>query len=134
VKHFRRTEGRFPLEAALVHARNLIDFFWTPTNKRKAHSDGIYAAHFYRPARAWQRLLANGTQRPSQLYDALSAQVAHISVMRSRRDVVVSFSAEELDRLASDLELVWNQFLAGLGTTRWRSRLQTRAGKWRQAK
>ena len=31
VKHFRRTEGRFPLEAALVHARNLIDFFWTPT-------------------------------------------------------------------------------------------------------
>ena len=43
---FARNNRRFDLEAALVHARNLTEFFWVPSNRRRPHSNGIYAAHY----------------------------------------------------------------------------------------
>ena len=132
-KQFGTTNRRFPLEAALVHARNLIDFFWSPTKDRKPHRDGVYAAHFYRSVANWREVRKGVSERPSQLYDALSAQVVHISTKRTQRDVVVSFSPDEVDRLTSDLEAVWRRFLDNLAGTQWRRRLQRRAARWRQA-
>ena len=130
---FRQTEGRFPLEAALVHARNLIDFCWTPTNKRRAHPDGVYAANFFKPG-VWKTRIRAVPSRPSQLYEALSAQLVHISVKRNHRDVIVDFTEERVDRLLRDLEAVWRLFLECLANTQWHDRIQRRAAKWSQVK
>jgi hypothetical protein len=133
-KQFRKTERRFDVEAALVHARNLIDFYWSPSNARARHPNGVYAVDYYQPATEWKTQLCSKSQYPSQLYDALSARVVHVSVERTRRDVTVAFPPDTVDRLVRDLEDVWKLFMGELVGTKWQALFQRRAAKWRQAK
>jgi hypothetical protein len=103
----KRSGRRFDLEAALVHARSLTDFFWRRTN----HSDGVYALHYdegWAPGRHGQL--------PRMRYEAMSAQLAHISTKRST-------SAKDLTRevpaIAADLLTVWDRWRTSLDGTEW---------------
>lgn len=131
VQKFGRTRGRLDLEAALVHIRNLVDFFWAPSTSRCVHVDGVYAAHFVPDLAAWKQIRGAAPQGPNQRYDALCAQVAHISVRRNQRDVVTDFSAE-ISGLGEDLSVVWDRFLGAIKGTEWHRRFVRRAAKWRQ--
>ena len=79
---YSRGEGRpFTLEAALIHARNLTEFFWP--RGRNLHDAAVYAAH-YLPPKGWpiQRL----PQSPDKAYREINAQLAHVSTKRSRSE------------------------------------------------
>jgi hypothetical protein len=127
---FSQHDRRFDLEAALLHARNLTDFFWTPCGSRRAHRDGVYAVDFFGDPRAWRTRRSALPQQPNERYDALSAQLAHISIKRNQRDVVVDFE-RALQRIVADLGTVWDCFLAALAGTDWPTRFRRRQLRWR---
>lgn len=129
---FEKNSRRFDLEAALTHARNLIEFFWAPSKSMRPHPDGVYAVH-YIPTRRWSDLRAPCAVRPSQHYDALCAQLSHISVRRSRRDVRVDFG-KMLPVLVADLEAIWCVFTSELQTTRWAAAMKRSIARWHKAK
>lgn len=120
----------FDLEAALIHARNLTEFFWAPTNDMRPHPDGVYAIHYVPPDR-WRALMRNVSVRPSQDYSAMCAQLSHISVKRSRRDLRVNF-ARKVGVLKSDLEEIWSVFKFELEGTRWATTLRRATERWRK--
>ena len=113
------TDARWDdLEVVLLHARNLIDFFWPETGRRRAHPDGIYAVHYVAD---WPGARSLPT-RPSELYSALSAQLAHISVRRTQPNVVRDFEVE-IHQLAADLTVTRNAWFAALAGSDWESRI-----------
>src|SRR3990172_7908706 len=103
--HFTNRSRHFDLEAALLHARNLTEFFWAPSARHPPHNDGVYAVH-YVPQHRLKALRGSFPQRPNQHYVPLCAQLSHISVRRSRRDLTVDFS-RLVGPLALDLNAVW---------------------------
>ena len=105
---------RFDLEATLTHARNLVDFFWTPSGKRQPHRNGVYAIHYLPASVEWKAIRTSLPRFPSEKYEAMSAQLAHVSTSRSKRNAA-DFEAE-IERIASDLKAVW---------TRWREELDS---------
>jgi hypothetical protein len=108
---------RLSLEAALVHARNFVDFFWSPIRKRRIDKDGVYAWHF---VAGWKDSVGTLPSRPNELYSPRSAQLAHISIRRTSASTT-NFAVELL-QLASDLTIVWVKWRAALDST-WRARL-----------
>ncbi len=129
---FAQNSRRFDLEAALTHVRNLIEFFWAPSGSMRPHPNGVYAVHYITRSR-WQTLRAPCSVRPSQHYDVLCAQLSHISIRRSSRDVQVNFG-KTLPVLVSDLETVWCVFTNELQATEWASRLNRAIARWHRAK
>jgi hypothetical protein len=63
---FAAQRRQFDLEAALVHARNLTEFFWAPTNDMRPHPDGVYAIHYVAPDR-WRALMKNVSGVPASI-------------------------------------------------------------------
>jgi hypothetical protein len=103
----KRGRRRFDLEAALIHARNLTDFFWLKTT----HCDGVYARHY---DETWGP--GSHSQLPSMRYDAMSAQLAHIS---TRRSTAAENLTKEIADIAGDLQEAWNRWRGGLDGTEW---------------
>ena len=112
-----RGRRRFDLEAALLHARNLTDFFWRKTN----HDDGVYAIHY---DAGW----GPGThaQLPRMRYRAMSAQLAHISTKRSQSPKDLT---KEVPAIAADLRKVWDRWRGSLDAE-WGARLDKEVGHW----
>jgi hypothetical protein len=129
---FRRHGRRFDLEAGLLHARNLIEFFWMPAAGKDVHKDGVYAAH-YIPSADWVRLRSLHPQRPWELFQPISSQLAHISVRRSKRGTVTDFS-EALPELSHQLEEIWATFCAELYRSKWANPLRRATRRWRTTK
>lgn len=129
VQDGRPDPRRFDLEAALLHARNLIDFFWAPVGRRRPHPDGIYAGH-YDPV--WTNGVGALPQRPNERYDAMSAQLAHISTrriaVRGPRDL-----DGELDMIVGDLQVVWARWNAALNGSEWAALVDEAVRTWRDA-
>ena len=121
---------QFDLEAALVHARNLTEFFWAPTNDMRPHPDGVYAIHYVAVDR-WRAIMSKVSVRPSQNYSAMCAQLSHISVKRSRRNLRVNF-AKKVAVLNSDLERIWRVFVLELAGSRWANTLRRAMERWRK--
>jgi hypothetical protein len=125
---FRHSHRRFDLEAALVHSRNLIEFFWCPSGSRTIHPDGVYAAHYFPSLAEWKAARLDCPQFPNELYPALCAQLSHISVRRSQRDPTTDFS-RDIARLVVDLTAVWERFLSTV-ITEWVVRFRRRRQHW----
>jgi hypothetical protein len=128
--YFGQRKRRFDLEAALVHARNLVDFFWAPSGRRNAHEDGVYAVHFFKD---WPARRGCLPQEPNERYPAISAQLSHISIKRNQRDVVVDFE-DVLPGIVEGLERAWACFLAALAGTDWPARFRKRLARWHEMK
>lgn len=128
---FTQSRRRFDMEACLVHARNLVEFFWAPTQSMRAHGDGVYAIH-YIDRDEWTALRAPCSVRPCQHYKALSAQLSHISTRRSTKDVRVNFQ-KALPVVVADLENIWRVFSNALQSTRWAARLNRACARWHNA-
>jgi hypothetical protein len=124
----RRPDARrFDLEAALLHSRTLVDFFWAPIRQRRPHRDGIYAAHYVPP---WPAALSNLPRRPNESYDAISAQLAHLSVGRIAGNGVRDFDAE-IDAIGADLMRVWDRWRADLNGSAWARQLDAALATFR---
>lgn len=118
-------QRRFDLEAALLHARNLIDFFWAPTRNRRAHRNGIYAAHYLSH---WTDIRSGLPQGPNQRYEAISGQLAHISVVRAHGGA--HDFATDINAIATELGTAWQRWRDNLPTA-WRSILDAQVAHWR---
>jgi len=127
---FSQRQHGFDLEVAPLHARNLIDFFWTPSGRRRTHSDGIYAGHFFADQGEW-RSYRRAPSRPNAHYAAMSAQLVHISIKRNQRSVVVNFGVD-LAGIVDDLNRTWDCFLTALAGTEWPVRFRKRLARWQQ--
>ena len=125
---FAKHRRRLDLEAALVHARNLIEFFWAPSPRLSPHPDGVYAVHFV-DAGSWKARRSSLPQRPRQRNDALCAQLSHISVKRSRRNFTINFGAG-LRQLCADLDTAWCIFENELASSTWASTLARARARW----
>lgn len=130
VGQLNRPHRRLVIEAALLHARNLTEFFWAPSRRHKPHADGVYAIHY---VPNWTRLRGALPQRPNQRYKAMCAQLAHISVRRSDRRNVVNFGAA-LPGLSTDLECAWGHFRTALRGTGWALLFRRAEARWRRAR
>ena len=123
---------RFDLEAALVHARNLTDFFWAPIRRRQPHPNGIYAAHYLPPGVDWTAIRKQFPQLPDQCYDAISAQLSHVSVARTSQNGARDFAAE-IGQVATDLDAAWNRWRTELQATPWAAALDVEVSRWQAA-
>lgn len=117
------------LESALIHARNLIDFFWAPIRKRRPHHNGVYAVHYVAAPTDWAGIRDRLSRWPNQRYDALSAQLAHISVLRTAGGAP-DFAAE-ITRLSEDLNRVWADWRQQLQATPWATAVDAQVAHWR---
>jgi hypothetical protein len=122
---------RFDLEAALVHARNLVDFFWVPSTRHRPHRDGVYAAHYVPLTTNWVAARSSMPQRPNERYPAMCAQLAHISVTRADDGQVRDFEAA-LGGIAADLDEVWRRWRELLSAA-WVAALDEEVTRWRAA-
>jgi hypothetical protein len=96
-----------------------------------SHDDGVYAVHYIARDR-WHALRAPLSVKPSQVYNALCAQLSHISVKRSKRDVRVNFG-KLLPRLTADLDAIWLAFAKELESSTWASTLKRSMARWARA-
>lgn len=129
---YRRTGGRFAVEAALLHARNVIEFFMVPNRRRRSHSDGVYAEHYVDRAR-WRQLRWAFNASPNKYYAAMCAQVAHISVSRSSATLRVAFTRPLVADLAAHLRDAWVVFEREVGATPWHPTFSRAAKRWNRA-
>jgi hypothetical protein len=132
VEQFKQGRRRFDLEAALVHARNLTEFFWSPSKKRGRHKDGIYAVDYLPDSFDWVSSRNGLSPLPSQCYDAISAQLSHISIARSTKNGPFDFAAE-IEEIASALSAAWDRWRTGLESTSWGPAIDVKVKEWRAA-
>jgi len=118
----QRTGSSLDLEATLVHARNLTEFFWSG---RSPHQDGVCAKH-YLPSWDTQSL----PQLPNERYGAMSNQLVHISVHRSSTGSPRDF-ANEIGKIAAALRQVWELWQNALQSTEWNDLLESAVNRWR---
>jgi hypothetical protein len=123
-------ERAFDLEAALVHARNLAEFFWALSRRRPAHRDGVYAAHYLAASASWAAIRHGLPQLPNERYDAVSKQLAHISIARSNKGAR-DFEAE-IPRIAATLTAVWDRWRTELQDPHWSTLLDAELTHWRR--
>ncbi len=131
---FRRPQSqggqrRFDLEAALVHARNLTEFFWAPSRRRRSHRDGVYAAHYLPTPDSWGTIRTALTQLPNERFDAISSQLAHISTARSKKGTR-DFESEVIP-IANALNQVWQRWTVELQGTEWPPLLDAEVASYR---
>jgi hypothetical protein len=126
-----RKHSRFELEAALIHARNLVDFFWAPVGTRQPHPNGIYAAHYLPAGADWITIRSGFPQRANQRYDAMSAQLAHLST--ARLGTTTHDFDSDIDQIAAGLGAIWKQWRQLLNGTPWATAIDSAVTAWQAA-
>jgi len=124
-------DKRFNLEAFLVHARSLRDFFWREWDPfgKFANSD-VLAEHYFPSHLVWR---GSKNARPTtveQTWCAIDKQLAHIT-----RDRLYPHFVQDLEAaapaLAQEILEQWERFLAKLGADPRRSRFQAERAYWK---
>jgi hypothetical protein len=115
---------RLLLEAFLIHARNLREFFWSTPKPRFAHND-VFAEHYCERSREYRGAVPATLDRT---WGAIDWQLVHITRARAAATRTENLD-EAVPLLTAELQQAWTRFLNRLEPA-WRDRFQAEYDRW----